>query len=177
MSILTIVLATILCVVAVITLLLRNVLRQTREPLPDSSWLNAFDAARYRPMQRLLTDTDYSFLAASGGSQDVIRRLRAERRRIFRAYLKNMVRDFNRLHRAARILSLEAETDRTDFALQLLRIRVVFGWTVTVIQFRLTLHALGLSTVDARRLLRALDDMSTSYTSLTPARHFAGASA
>ena len=85
MSILTIVLATILCVVAVIALLLRNVLRQTREPLPDSSWLESFDSNWYRPMQRLLSEGDYAFLLANGGSPEVVHRLRAERRRIFRA--------------------------------------------------------------------------------------------
>jgi hypothetical protein len=175
MSILTIVLATVLCVVAAIGLLLRNVLRQMKEPLPDPSWLDGFNVSRYRPMQRLLSDVDYSFLAANGGSPDVIRRLRAERRRLFRAYLKNMVRDFNRLHRAARIMSLDAETDRSDFAFLLLRMRVAFGWTVTVVQFRLALNTLGLGNVDARRLLRALDEISASYASVSPARQFAGA--
>jgi hypothetical protein len=175
MSILTIVLATILCVVAAIALLLRSVLRQTKEPLPDASWLDGFHVSRYRPMQRLLSDVDYTFLAAHGGSPEVIRRLRAERRRLFRAYLKNMVRDFNRLHRAARIMSLDAETDRSDFAFLLLRMRVAFGWTVAIVQLRLALNTVGLGSVDARRLLNALDQVSASYASVSPARHFAGA--
>lgn len=177
MSILTLVFATILCVVAVIALLLRNVLRQTNEPVPDGSWLDAFDVNRYRPMQRLLAESDYRFLAANGASSDVIRRLRSERRRVFRAYLRNMVRDFNRLHKSARILSLQAETDRSDFALLLIRMRLAFGWTVAMVELRLMLNQAGLSTVDARRLIGVLDTMSASYASLSPARQFAGARA
>jgi hypothetical protein len=177
MSILTIVLATVLCVVVTIALLLRNILRQTMEPLPDRSWLESFNVNRYRPMQRLLAESDYEFLEANGGSADVIRRLKAERRRLFRLYLRNLVRDFNRLHRAARILSLEADTDRSEFAILLLRMRVAFACTVAMVQFRLTLNAFGLGTVDARRLLRTLDQMSVSYASLNPARQLAGAGA
>lgn len=175
MSILTFVLAAVVLVVAATAVLLRNVLRQTKEPLPDEAWLESFNVSRYRPMQRLLAEDDYSFLAANGGSSKVIARLRAERRRVFRAYLRNMVRDFDRLHRAARMLSLEAETDRSDFALQLLRMRFSFGWTVTVVEFRLAMHSLGLGSVDARRLIRALDQMASGYSSLTPAGQFAGA--
>ena len=175
MSILTIVLAAILFVVVAIVLVLRNVLRQTNEPLPDPSWLDSFDVSRYRPMQRLLSEDDYSFLAANGGSTQVIARLRAERRRVFRAYLRNMVRDFNRLHRAARMISLEAETDQTEFAMLLVRMRMTFTWTVAVVQLRLMLHALGIGTVDARRLIRALDQMSAGYSSLVPSVQYGAA--
>ena len=175
MSILTFLLPAILLVVVAIALLLRNVLRHTKEPLPDPSWLNNFDVARYRPMQRLLSEDDYSFLAANGGSREVIARLRAERRRVFRAYLRNMVRDFDRLHRAARMMSLEPETDNSEFAMELVRLRLTFTWTVTVVEFRLLLHSLGIGAVDARRLIRALDQMSAGYASLTPAGQFTGA--
>jgi hypothetical protein len=173
MSILTLVVPAILLILAIFVVLLRTLLTNSEEPLPDPGWLASFSASRYRPMQRLLREDDYSFLAARGGSRSTIDRLRSERRRVFRAYLRNMVRDFNRLHRAARILSLTAETDRSDFAIQLLRIRLAFSWAVAVVQFRLALHSLGLGSVDARRLIRALDQMSTGYSSLTPAGQFA----
>lgn len=175
MSILTFVFAGVFILLAAAAWLLRAVIRQTSEPLPDAAWLESFTIGRYRPMQRLLSEQDYSYLEANGGSRDVIAQLRAERRRVFRAYLRNMVRDFNRLHRAARMLSLEAETDRSDFAIQLVRMQFTFAWSVQVVQFRLALHSLGLGTVDARGVLRALDQMSAGYMSLTPAGQYSRA--
>jgi hypothetical protein len=138
-----------------------------RESLPDAAWLQNFSAARYRPMLRLLAEDDYEFLTALGSDRSVVRRLRSERRRIFRMYLRNLSRDFARLHRAARVLALESEQG-SEVAERLIRMRVQFTVAVMAVQFRLTMHALGIGTVDVRNLIQALEGMGANFRSLTP---------
>src|SRR5215471_20655160 len=58
-----------------------------------------FSLARYEPMGRLLAEEDFVFLAAQPGYRPEIgAKLRRERRQIFRLYLRELSRDFHRLH-------------------------------------------------------------------------------
>jgi hypothetical protein len=150
-------------------LLLAGLMRRNREPVPDVVWLQNFSPARYRPMLRLLADDDYEFLTAMGSDPSVVRRLRGERRRIFRLYLKNLIRDFSRLHRAARILVLESEVERSDVAARLVRIRFDFFLAVFAVRCRLVLHAAGIGTVDVRGLITALECIRADFRTLAPA--------
>lgn len=154
--------------VLTVGLLLRTMLQQRREPLPDEAWLRSFSAARYRPMLRLLAEDDYEFLLAVSKDPAVVKRLRAERRRIFRMYLNNLVRDFSRLHRAARVLVLEAEEERSDVAERLIRIRLNFVLAVFAVRCRLALHTVGIGTVDVRALIDSLESMKASFTAAQP---------
>lgn len=153
-----------------LALLLRGLFAQANEPAPDVSWLQNFTAARYRPMLRLLADDDYEFMIASGADPAVIRRLRSERRRIFRAYLNNLVRDFDRIHRAARILVAESEVDQPEVAARLLRIRWEFQFAVMAVRTRLALHTVGIGAVDVRRLLGAVESVRLDFGNLQPQR-------
>src|SRR5688500_10251488 len=106
----------------------------------DPEWITNFSVARYRPMLRLLDEADYKFLAAQPGySKKYISRLRAERRAIFRAYLRNLVRDFHRLHMAARMVLVYAPQDRPDLAMTLMRQRFLFTFAIMSIECRLLL--------------------------------------
>jgi hypothetical protein len=168
------------CVVLVLLiiaagLLLRNLMQQGCQPVPDPAWIQNFSADRYRPMLRLLTEDDYEFLTAMGTDSSVVKRLRSERRRIFRMYLKNLVRDFARLHRAARVLVLESEQERSEVASRLVRIRVDFFLAVFAVRCRLVLHAAGLGPVDVHRLIEALECMRTDIRTLVPVTQPAGA--
>jgi hypothetical protein len=126
----------------------------------DAEWLSNFSVARYRPMLRLLDEADYRFLISQPGySKQFVRRLRNERRAIFRAYLRNLVRDFHKLHMAARMVLIYAPQDRPELAMNLMRQRVLFSAAILAIECRLVLHSLGLGTVDVRGLLNALDSM------------------
>src|SRR5262245_16680081 len=83
---------------------------------------------KYRPMERLLQEDDFRFLAAQPGfSPQLGRRFRTERRKIFRGYLRNLRRDFRRLSAAFRILIVHSVEDRGDLAASLMRMRVMFG--------------------------------------------------
>lgn len=158
------------CIVVGLMLLLRTLFARTNDSAPDVAWLQNFSAARYRPMLRLLADDDYEFMIASGADPAVIRRLRSERRRIFRAYLNNLVRDFDRIHRAARILVADAEQDQPDVAARLFRVRLEFQFAVMAVRTRLALHTLGIGAVDVRRLLGAVESVRLDFGNLQPQR-------
>src|SRR5690242_18336963 len=68
-------------------------------PNPDFSAVRypTFSPEAYRPMMRLLQESDFRFLAAQPGfSPQLGRRFRAARRQIFRGYLRILRRDFSR---------------------------------------------------------------------------------
>ncbi len=63
-----------------------------------AGWLDTFSLERYAPMERLLDKNDLVFLQSQPGYRPEIgQRLMAERRNIFRAYLRLLVHDFNQL--------------------------------------------------------------------------------
>jgi hypothetical protein len=162
--------AVLLGVAGAILLLVRRLTAPATVSECDPEWVANFSIATYRPMLRLLDEEDFRFLAAQPGiSASTIRELRRERRRVFRAYLRNMVRDFHRLHLAARMTLLYSTEDRSDLAQVLFRQRLTFAWTVLQVEFRLVLHAAGLSPVDVTRLLGALDSMRLNVSALNAA--------
>lgn len=115
---------------------------------------------RYAPMQRLLDNTDYRFLAmhpAFGKAR--ARALRARRRRVFRGYLRCLSRDYARVCASIRNVMIESGIDRPDLAKALLRNRAVFTAALFAIEFRLILHACGWGTVDVRDMVSALEGM------------------
>jgi hypothetical protein len=133
----------------------------------DPEWISNFSVARYRPMLRLLDEADYKFLASRPGySKKFIENLRAERRAIFRAYLRNLVRDFHRLHIAARMVLVYAPKDRSDLAMTLVKQRLLFTFAIMTVEYRLVLHTFGLGTVDVRNVIAALDSMRANVGNL-----------
>src|SRR5258708_17833329 len=93
---------------------------------------------KYRPMERLLQEDDFRFLAAQPGfSPQLGRRFRTERRRIFRGYLRNLRRDFSRLSSAFRILIVHSVEDRGDLSKSLMRMQVMFALGMLTVEGRL----------------------------------------
>jgi hypothetical protein len=99
----------------------------------------------------------------------MLRAFRAERRGIFRAYVRDIAADFDRLHTAARILLLTSREDRPDLAVTLFKLRATFAYAMLVIQGRLALDALGLRGLNVRPLVEALDGMRGELVGLMPA--------
>ncbi len=144
-------------VVAVFVALFWRLFALGRENAPAPDWLEGFSAERYGPMERLLGDSDLTFLAGQPGYHpSMAERLRAARRSAFRRYLKSLRRDFHRLHKAARLLLLHSPVDRPDLAAALIRQKAAFEWAVMAVEVRLVLHAAGFGTVEARGLVDAL---------------------
>ena len=115
---------------------------------------------KYRPMERLLQEEDFRFLSSQPGfSARLGRRFRAERRRVFRAYLRNLRMDFSRVSQACQMLVIHAAEDRGDLANVIIRQRLVFAVSILAVEGRLLLHAAGVGTVDVHALVGSLETM------------------
>lgn len=145
--------------------------------LPVSvDWISDLSALRYRPMERLLGGEDYDFLATQPGcDQHMLRKIRAERRRLFRGYLACLSEDFNRVVAALRLLMMYSAYDRPDLAKTLYKQQALFAIGMLSVQLRLALHACGLGTVEVSSLVHAMECMRVELRQLVPVE--AGAAA
>jgi len=168
MSVILLVPASVLVLIGIAFLLLFRKLgsRADLSRAPEN-WLEEAFTAKYRPMERLLADGDYRFLASFPGlSPALLKRMRAERRRIFRSYLCCLREDFGRVHTATRLLLLHSNQDRPDLALELLRQRTVFTLGVLAAELHLVIHVMGFGGIPVRGLIGSLDSMRQNVTSL-----------
>lgn len=141
---------------------------KSAQTAPDPEWLSTFSAQRYRPMLRMLAADDYEFLSTSGMDREAVHRLRTERREVFRAYLSNLERDFDRLHGAARTLLFASEIDRPELASRLVRMRIDFQRAVFTTKVGLALDGFLPKTVDVSRLVAAIESVHEDFRSLQP---------
>jgi len=165
-----------LSTVVAFVLLLRTLLRQDRFEDLTPEWLSEFSVARYKPMERLLCEEDFEFLASQRGYvPGIARKLRAERRKIFREYLRCLRRDFARLEAGIRLFMVHATEDKPELAKALFRRRVAFTRGILAAECRLVLHTFGVGTVDVRGLTGSLEGMRTYLGELAVARQAASA--
>jgi hypothetical protein len=133
-----------------------------------AEWLDSFSLKCYAPMERLLDNSDLTFLASQPGYRPAIgQRLMAGRRQIFRAYLRLLVRDFNQLIGIGKLMVVYSNQDQQEFARSLRRQQVKFYARVCALQLQLVLYPLGWTSVDARDLLAALGAMRTKVLQLS----------
>jgi hypothetical protein len=157
-------------IAVILGVLFRRLIAPATVTACDPAWLEEFSIQKYRPMLRLLSEDDYEFLSTqSGYDPKIARKLRTERRRIFRSYLSNLVRDFHRLHLAARVALVYSAEDRPDLASKLLKQRLLFSFAVCSVETRLFLHSAGIGTVDVHGLLGTLDGIHAEISGFLPA--------
>ena len=113
-------------------------------------------ADRYRPMLRLLADDDLRFLA---GSPELQRKLRAKRRALFRGYLRCLTRDYAQLLAGIRLTMVQSGVDRPDLTRALAKSRLLFAWTMCLVEWRLALHTAGIGSVDISVLVDAMEEL------------------
>src|SRR3954453_18457674 len=155
-----------------LVVLFREMASRTHPADFDPAWLEDFSIAKYRPMLRLLSEDDYEFLASQAGYQGKIAsQLRAERRRVFRAYLRNLIRDFHRLHHVAKLMAVYSAQDRPEMAITLFKQRLTFTTAVAAVRVRLALHTVGIGAVDVRNIINSLDNMRSNVDLLMPDSH------
>lgn len=130
---------------------------QSNLPLPD--------AARYRPMLRLLSNDDLNFAARN---PQLRAKIAARRRELFRGYVRCLTKDYGRLLASVRRLMVESGVDRPDLAKALAKNRFVFALALCRIEVHLRLHALGLSNVDVSGLVEALDGLRATVNVMSP---------
>lgn len=108
----------------------------------------------YRPMERLLSEEDFTFVSSQPNiSPLMLKRMRAERRRIFREYLRALSVDFSRLTFRLREIMVDSPHSREDLAASILKARVLFSLAVLMVEGRLVLHACGLYRVNVSALV------------------------
>jgi hypothetical protein len=135
---------------------------------PAAAEPDSFSIERYEPMLRLLSAEDMDFLRRTAGSDPKIStEWEKQRRRILRLYLNELCGDFRRLHARARMLAAEAPSTDSEMVSGLIRQQVRFWRAIAGIELRLLLSSSGLTKVDARILIAALNDMNTRVASLS----------
>lgn len=150
--------------IAVIGLLAWNVLQRMRVPADvNTGVVETLLADRYRPMLRLLGDEDLDFVS---GRSHLHRVLRAQRRQLFRRYLRCLARDYALLLAGVRAVMVQSGIDRPDLARALAKNRVLFAITLARVELRLALHAAGIGKVDISGLVDALESLRAQVTSL-----------
>jgi hypothetical protein len=167
-----------LCLVAgvVIAFLLRRLIAGPKTLPVSVDWINDLSAIRYRPMERLLSAEDERFLASQPGcNRKMVRRLRSERRRLFRGYLACLSTDFSRVGAALRLIMTHAAQDRPDLAGILYKQQMLFAVGMLNVHWRLALHFFGLGTVDVSGLVRAMEFMRLELRQMIPAESAAAA--
>ena len=115
--------------------------------------------ARYRPMFRLLDESDCGLVASGFPGSRNLRRFRAERRELFRVYLRNLGADHARIVGAIRDLLVKSKMDRPDLAKALYRCQLMFALAMLSVEFKLQLHAMGVGSVDVRSLVAAVEGL------------------
>jgi len=137
--------------------------RRPESETPDADWFQNFSADKYRPMQRLLDERDYIFLKAQPGYHpSIARNLRRQRQKVYRAYLRSLVKDFNRFHAAAVAMLLTSETDRPELAVELTRIKAQFQMAVFAVRVRLVMNSVGLVKMNGSAPAEALRALETA---------------
>lgn len=119
-----------------------------------------FSISRYQPMEYLLSEEDFLFLTSQSGYQPEIgARWKRQRRRIFRLYLDELKRDFQRLHAEARMMAANADADSAELVEILMRQQFAFWRAMAGLELRLALRAAGIGKVDVRPLVELLEAM------------------
>jgi len=142
-----------------------------------AEWLDGFSLESYAPMERLLGKDDAAFLASQPGYRpEIVRRLMAERRRIFTAYLGHLVRDFNQLVRVGKLMIVYSTQDRQEFARLLWRQQMRFYTGVCLVRVQVAIYPLGWSgslglgwsgQAEAHRLVAALTALRNQVVELS----------
>jgi hypothetical protein len=154
---------------ALVILLLHRLVSKSQS-IPDGfDPLDELSFDRYRPMLRLLDGADFAFLRnQSGFTPQLETRLRGQRTRVFRAYLRDLRDDFGRISMAAKLLMVNARDDRPDIASALVRSELTFAWALAMVHVRLALYSWGFGTVSAAALLNTFNRLRGEFRTLVP---------
>jgi len=125
-------------------------------------------AARYRPMMRLLDHSDFE-LVSSAGDPALLRRLKSQRRAIFRGYLRSLSRDHARLCAHTRAVLLNGGAESGESVITLHRAEIIFRLTVLSVSCKLVLHAIGFRNVKMWGLMDSFEKIRLQAESVSPA--------
>ena len=136
---------------------------------PTTDWIDEFSVERYRPMLRLLNDTDLQFLCShSSVTPKLVAHFRRERCRILRGYLRSLTTDFTRILAALKLVMTQATSDRPDLAALLIRSQATFAVCMLLARLQLLHYGFGIGTVNVGALMKVFEEMRLELRTLIP---------
>ncbi len=146
------------------------------------SYAQSFDRVElswrdYRPLHRLLDPADFEFLRRRGVTEKRIRKLRRERRHIYRLCLRSLAADFNRIQQVLSLALVQSQADRPDLVVELARQKATFYRNLLLAEAWLTLHACGIESMPPVDLLRSFTAVQEQLRQLAPSMALAGSPA
>jgi hypothetical protein len=153
--------------IAAFGLLFRQLASRSDNQAFTAEWFESFSLDSFAPMERLLDQSDFEFLARQPGYRPEIgARLLKERKKLFLGYLRLLIGDFNQLLRIARLMIVYSAEDRSEFAKVLWRQQTTFYFAVCAVRLRVALYPLGWTSLDVSRLMQALENMRSQVAQL-----------
>jgi|SRR5579862_5500920 len=123
---------------------------------------------RYRPMERLLASADTEFLKRQDGiSSEMSREFRAQRRKLFRSYVRCLAKDFTRIYKTLEIAIVESRQDRPDLVRLMIRQKTDFVMAMFAIELRLAIHAWGINGMDVEPLVQSVRTLKGAWSLLS----------
>jgi hypothetical protein len=171
MAVIVISASIVVALLAALLVMVRRALSTGGDLLPlNAEWIDELSIERYRPMMRLLDESDVEFLRSQPGfTPRMAAALRTQKERIFRGYLRCLCADFHQVCTAVKVLMLQSRDDRPDLASALVRAQATFATGILVVQVRLFFWRWGLCAVDLATLVRTFDSMRVELQVLVPA--------
>jgi hypothetical protein len=127
-----------------------------------------FFATRYEPMARLVTPDDLAFLSSLPGYRsEVGAKLRRDRSRIFRMYLRELADDFHRLHSKARKMVTESQEPHAELVGILIRQQLTFWRAIAFIELRMLAPGAKLPKIDVPGLVETIEAMRSDLARIT----------
>ena len=174
MYVLFVVMCVVVILAAAFAVLFRMMASRFNASSSPQEWLADFSVATYAPMERLLDERDFAFIASQAGyDPSIVRRLRLERKEIFRGYLRRLVRDFNQLLAIAKLMIVYGGEDQIEVARSLWRQQITFYCAVFALRCRLAFYPMITGTWDVGNLVVVLERMRNGLNELVPAEHAA----
>jgi hypothetical protein len=159
---------TVLAAIGVLAYLIRKVAFSGDLPV-TSEWIEDLSLDRYRPMLRMLDGGDIEFLRSQPGfTPDMATKLRAQRTKIFRGYLKSLETDFVRVCSAIKLIMSQSKHDRPELAETLIRQQITFACSMFSVRGRLLLYSWGICGVDVTQLVKLFDSTRLELRTLVP---------
>ena len=159
-----------LALVSVLAYLIRKVGFGSNGLPVTSEWIDDLSLDRYRPMVHMLDGSEVAFLRSQPGfTPDMAIKLRAQRTRIFRGYLRNLETDFGRVCAAIKVVMLQSQHDRPELAEALVRQQITFACAMLSVRARVFLYSLGVCGVEVSKLVKIFDSMRVELRTMIPA--------
>ena len=142
----------------------------TQAVLPyTAEWISELSVERYRPMLRLLDESDLRFLRRQPGfDRGMARRLRRQRCQIFRGYLNSLSDDYRKMCGTLRVLMVNSAVDRPDLAAALTRKQSEFRLCMLRARWRLLMYRWGRGCVDTAGLIQLFENLCGELQGMIP---------